>query len=273
MSALDRVSALVDAADADRAVAEIWEALGLGCQEREMGDRLALDVWVPGGGARAARDVGEILSRAGIAAEVETEPEPDDWEDGLRRHHQPVVIAGRLSLRPPWAAARPDLLDIVIDPGMAFGTGQHATTRGCLELMCRISPEGPLLDLGCGSGVLAIAGRRLGFDPIRAIDLDPLATDATLRNARANGVGLAVARMDVLRACYPLAQTVTANLMSELLLDLAERLCSARTPRTLILSGLQEHEAPEVVAEYERRGFGQRDEVAADGWVSALLER
>ena len=273
MTALDRVTATVSAQHADRAVAEIWDVLGLGCQERAVGERLALDIWVPGGGLATARQVTEILTAAGVEAEVETAPEPDDWEDGLRRHHQPISIAGRLHLRPPWAPAHPSLLDIVIDPGMAFGTGQHATTRGCLELMCQIPAEGPLLDLGCGSGVLSIAGRRLGFDPVRAIDLDPLATDATIENALANGVGLAVARQNVLADRYPFAPTVVANLMSELLLDLAARLCAADEIRTLILSGLQDHEAPEVVASYERRGFSQRAEVAADGWVSALLVR
>ena len=212
-----------------------------------------------------------MLAEVGAGDTVETAEESDDWKDALKRHHQPVAIGGRLYLRPPWVAPRAGFLDVVIDPGMAFGTGQHATTRGCLELLARIPAEGALLDLGCGSGVLAIAARRLGFAEARAIDLDPLAVEATIANSRANGVGLAVAQVDVLHAKVAWASTVTANLMSDALLELAPLV--GVTTRRIILSGLMDDEAPEVIAAYERRGFGLQDSVSADGWTTALLVR
>src|SRR5690606_664719 len=106
----------------------------------------------------------------------------------MRAFHTPVEVAGRLRVRPPWEPPREGLLDVVIDPGMAFGTAQHATTRACLELLCGLPAGGPLVDAGCGSGVLSVAARRLGFGPVWAIDSDPLSVEATVGNARRNGV-------------------------------------------------------------------------------------
>ncbi len=112
--------------------------------------------------------------------------------------HRPVEVAGRLLVRPPWEPPRAGLLDVEIDPGMAFGTAQHGTTRACLELLAGLpGPRAGLLDAGCGSGVLSIAARRLGFDPVWSVDFDPLAVDATIANARRNGVGLRVARRTI----------------------------------------------------------------------------
>ena len=116
---------------------------------------------------------------------------PDDWAERWKRFHAPVLVGGRLWVRPPWEAAplRPGVLDLVIDPGQAFGTGAHPTTRLCLELLLGLEPRGSLADLGCGSGVLAIAAARLGFEPgHRAWTPTAAAVDATHENARANGV-------------------------------------------------------------------------------------
>ncbi|HMM48846.1 MAG TPA: 50S ribosomal protein L11 methyltransferase, partial [Miltoncostaeaceae bacterium] len=96
----------------------------------------------------------------GLDVGATTAPQDDAWRDALRRFHRPVAIEGRLLVRPPWAEPQPGLADVVIDPGMAFGTAQHATTRACLTLLCSLPRRGALLDVGCGSGVLAIAARR-----------------------------------------------------------------------------------------------------------------
>ncbi len=122
-------------------------------------------------------------------------------------------------------------MELVIDPAQAFGTGAHATTRLCLELMLGAAGAGgPFLDLGCGSGVLAIAAARLGWDPVVALDYDPPSVEATLDNARVNGVSIEVRRHDLRVDPVASAPTVAANLLRPLLLAWAERLAAARVP-------------------------------------------
>jgi ribosomal protein L11 methyltransferase len=162
---------------------------------------------------------------------------------------------------------RPGVTEIVIDPGRAFGTGSHPTTRMSLELMLDLGDRGSFADLGCGSGVLAIAAAKLGFTPVAAFDSDAGAIEATRANARDNGVVLdRVERWDLRRDAPPPALTVTANLMRPLLLQLAPRL---ERPEALILSGLLDEEADEVAAAFaplrEQRRLSDR------GWTALLL--
>jgi ribosomal protein L11 methyltransferase len=201
---------------------------------------------------------------------VRGEEVADDWAERWRRYHQPVSVGGRVWIRPPWAPARPGALDLVVDPGQAFGTGAHPTTRLCLELMLRLERRGPFADLGCGSGVLAIAAAKLGFAPVVAVDNELAALEATRQNAAANGVALdVIERHDLRTAASPVAATVVANLTRPLLLRVAE--LSSERPETLIVSGLLEDEADEVTAaflplrERERRGL--------EGWSGVLLNR
>src|SRR4051794_3358099 len=130
---------------------------------------------------------------AGVRVRVKGEPVPDDWAERWKRFHRPVLVAGRVYVRPPWEreAVRPGVEEIVIDPGQAFGTGTHPTTAMCIELLLELEPEGSLWALGCGSGVLAIPAAKLGSEPVIALDSDLAALEATDRNARANGVRLA----------------------------------------------------------------------------------
>ena len=111
-----------------------------------------------------------------------------------------MVVGGRLRVRPPWEppAGDPGARELVVDPGQAFGTGAHATTRLSLELLLGLEAHGSFVDLGCGSGVLALAAARLGFAPVRALDYEQAAVDATLENARVNGIVLdEVAKADL----------------------------------------------------------------------------
>jgi len=138
-----------------------------------------------------------------------------------------VLDGGRLVVRPPWEPVVGAEVELVIDPGQAFGTGAHATTRLCLELMLGLSPDSGFVDLGCGSGVLAIAAARLGWGPVVALDNDVAAVDAAAENALVNGVDLVVRRHD-LRVDPPVsAPTVAANLLRPLLLTWASRLAGA----------------------------------------------
>lgn len=247
------------------------DALGTGCRETALpGGRVVLDLWVPRPRAEIAMATARAaLAGAGIAAELTSADEDDSWRTAMLAFHRPVEVAGRILIRPPWERPRPGLLDVAVDPGMAFGTGQHPTTRGCLTLLTRV-PPGPLVDVGCGSGILAIAARRLGHDPVWALDYDQLAVDATVANARANGVSLTVARRVLGRDALPEAPTVVANLTATLLRLLADVLAD-RPPRRAILSGLRVEEAPEVLAAFAPTGLAERDRVEEEGWAAILV--
>src|SRR3954469_1596082 len=207
----------------------------------------------------------------GIVVQVSGREVPDDWSERWKRFHRPVLIGGRIYVRPPWEepAVRPGVTEIVIDPGQAFGTGTHPTTALCLELMLDLELGGSFADLGCGSGVLAIAAAKLGFAPVTAVDAERQAVEATNRNARDNGVVLdRVERHDLRGDSAPLADVVAANLMRPLLLRIAERMGPERPP-TLILSGLLDNEADEVAGAFapltEQRRLQDR------GWSALLL--
>jgi ribosomal protein L11 methyltransferase len=158
----------------------------------------------------------------------------------------------------------------VIDPGRAFGTGSHATTRLCLELLLDTPASGALADWGCGSGVLAIAAAKLGFAPVVAVDNDPASVEASAANARANGVEVAVGRLDLRAEQPPWAPTVTANLVRPLLLGLAQAM--DRPPDRLIASGLLVEEADEVAAAFAPTGLRERERRAGGEWAALLLE-
>jgi ribosomal protein L11 methyltransferase len=214
----------------------------------------------------------------GVRVRVRGEPVADDWPERWKRFHEPVLVevatpsesapAPSLWVRPPWSAPRAGALDLVIDPGQAFGTGAHPTTRLSLELMLGIDARGSFADLGCGSGVLAIAAAKLGFAPVTAVDNEIAALDATRANAAANGIELdVVERLNLREQPPPAADTVAANLMRPLLLELARRI--ERRPRTLILSGLLDEEADEVVAAFAP--LLERRRLTAAGWSAVLL--
>jgi ribosomal protein L11 methyltransferase len=210
---------------------------------------------------------------AGVRVTVSGEQLADDWSERWREFHQPVMVgqgSKRFFVRPPWSAPHESAIDLVIDPAQAFGTGAHPTTRLSLELLLGLPACGALADLGCGSGVLAIAAARLGFAPVTAVDNEPAALAATLENARANGVELdRVALVNLRAEAAPQAPTVTANLVRPLLLALAER--TRERPRTLIVSGLLEGEEDEVAAAFAPLREHRR--LQLHGWSALLLCR
>jgi len=221
----------------------------------------------------------------GVLVQVSGREVPDDWSERWKRFHRPVLIDGRLYVRPPWEqpAVRPGVTEIVIDPGQAFGTGTHPTTALCLELMLGLKPAGSFADLGCGSGVLAIAAAKLGFGPVTAVDAERAAIEATRANALANGVAVgegeralagripaiaSIERADLRNAAAPKADVVAANLMRPLLLRVAE-LWSGQPPATLIVSGLLDHEADEVAAAFAP--LAEQRRLSSLGWSALLL--
>ena len=201
-----------------------------------------------------------------------------EWAEAWKAHYVAQRI-GRVLIVPSWAqdeAAAAGEVAIVLDPGMAFGTGLHPTTRGCLELLQSISMPESVLDVGCGSGVLSLAALRLGAGRAVGLDTDPLAVEATRANAERNGLATRVdARLGSLPSepedRYPL---ILANLVAAVLIELAPGLAGHLEPGgTLLASGIIEPRADEVIAAMVEAGLavvGRRD----DGeWVSLRLRR
>jgi ribosomal protein L11 methyltransferase len=207
--------------------------------------------------------------------EVRTSEVADDWDRRWRSFHRPLVLDG-LAVRPPWESSVGAAVELVIDPGQAFGTGAHATTRLCLEMMLSSSVGGGFLDLGCGSGVLAIAAARLGWDPVVALDYDPASVEATTDNARVNGVEIEVRRHDLRADPVTVAPTVAANLLRPLLLTWAARLATlppAALPEIVIASGLLVGEADEVAGGFAAVGLEEARRLDSGEWAALLLQR
>jgi ribosomal protein L11 methyltransferase len=184
----------------------------------------------------------------------------DGWEDRWRTFHKPVRV-GRLWIGPPWETPDEGLLPVVVDPGRAFGTGAHPTTRLCLELLQRIAP-GSLLDVGCGSGVLSIAAALLGFTPVTGVDTEDAAIEATHANAAANGVEV---RAELVSVDTPLppAEVGVANISRDAVLALPGRI----DVETLVTSGY-------LVAEtLALAGYTHVERLGLDGWAADLHRR
>ena len=264
-----RLGVRVPRESAELVAAELL-ALSPGGLEEVALDRGLVELAIYGAPGELA-DLGELRAVVGDAlVEVVSTEVPDDWSERWRDWHRPLDV-GPLRVRPPWEPARPGALDVVIDPGQAFGTGAHPSTRLCLELLCELPAGGPLADWGCGSGVLALAAARLGFDPVLACDHDPASVEATLAAAAVNRLEVEVSRCDLRRAPGPWAPAVTANLVRPLLLEVAAVM--DRPPERLIASGLEVGEADEVAAAFARRGLREAARREGDGWSAILLAR
>jgi ribosomal protein L11 methyltransferase len=185
---------------------------------------------------------------------VDTTDVPDGWADRWRDFHHGSKV-GRFWVGPPWET-------ITIDPGRAFGTGAHPTTRLTLELLQTLDP-GSLLDVGCGSGVLSIAAAKLGFAPVVGVDLDEAAVEATIANARANGVTVEARRADALTDELPHVDVALANVA----LDVVERLLQRLPAERVVTSGYLGRDRPDV------EGWTHVDRATADGWAADVLAR
>jgi len=267
-----RLALRVARADAEIALAELLELVPAGVEEVDRGDTIEYALY---GAPSELPELPALKAAAGAAfVEVTTTEVADDWSERWRSFHRPVTIGERLHVRPPWHGAPADggLLDVVIDPAQAFGTGAHDTTRLCLELLLEIEPAGPLVDLGCGSGVLAIAACKLGWQPVLGLDHEHASVAATLDNAAANGVRLQARHADLLRdSAIPSAPTVVANLMRPLLLHVACAGFAGEVPRTLVISGLLAHEAGEVATAFAAHGLRERTRRHGGEWTALTL--
>jgi ribosomal protein L11 methyltransferase len=252
-------------------LAELLELAPSGVEEVAIGeDVVEYAVYGPPGELPALHDL--RAAAAGSLIDVSTSEIADDWSERWRDFHRPLVLEGRLTVRPPWEPPAATPIDLVIDPGQAFGTGAHATTRLCLELMLELPASGGFIDLGCGSGVLAIAAARLGWGPVIALDNDPASLAATGANAAANDVEISVARHDLRTDAVIVAETVTANLLGPLLRTWAGRLAAARElPRSLIVSGLLADEVDSVAVAFAALELRERARRVRGEWSALLL--
>jgi len=200
-----------------------------------------------------------------------------DWTEAWRQHYVAQRI-GRVVIVPSWATEpiAAGEVAVILDPGMAFGTGLHPTTRGCLEMLQEVVPmSDAVLDVGCGSGILGIAALRLGAGRVVAVDTDAQAVQATIDNAARNGVSESVhASLDTLapgpRERYGL---VVANLVAAVLIDLAPRLADHLAPDgRLIAGGIIEPRAEEVIAAMSAAGLRVAERRDHGEWVSLHLE-
>jgi ribosomal protein L11 methyltransferase len=223
-----------------------------GFEEAEREDGVEFSAYTAASGERQLRAAFGSVASAPVEA---------DWAERWRDFHVPVRV-GALWIGPPWEQRPRGVVPVVIDPGRAFGTGAHATTRLCLELLAQ-SKRGGLLDLGCGSGVVAVAAAKLGFSPVFALDSDPAAVEATRANARRNGVAIEIRHGDALDEPLPRADVAVANLE----LDLVEAVAARLHARLLIASGYFESDDPRLPR------FERRERRTAEGWVADVFER
>lgn len=289
-----RLALRVKRSDAELVLADLLELAPGGVEEIELprgdGEEGVVEYAVYGAPGELP-DLPDLRAAAGGAlVEVSTSEVPDDWSERWKRFHRPVLVSSpsanvpALHVRPPWEAPsdHPDTLEIVIDPAQAFGTGAHATTHLCLELLLEIAAtepdRGAALDVGAGSGVLAIAASKLGYAPVLALDNDRESVRAILANAAVNGVEVDAHRCDLREQTLPWPDeygegkhpvsvadvrvgreatrtVVLANLLHPLLLELAGMICFSRPPLRLelIASGLLREQADEVAEEFAKR--------------------
>jgi ribosomal protein L11 methyltransferase len=223
-----------------------------GFVEERRGNSVELASFTDSAGADRLRDV---------FGRVETEPVASGWEDEWKRFHQPVQV-GSLWIGPPWEDAPEGVEPMVIDPGRAFGTGAHPTTRLCVQLLLELEP-GSIVDVGCGSGVLAIAAAKLGFAPVVAIDLDEAAVEAATRNVAANGVEVEVSLVDASGHGLPAAEIAVANIDVPTL----GRLSPPAPWAVLVTSGYYEADRPTFP------GFAHVARKTDSGWAADLFGR
>jgi ribosomal protein L11 methyltransferase len=224
-----------------------------GFEERDVGAASELALYV------------ETAALDGLRArlpDATVEPVDDGWEDAWRAYHLPVEVAG-IWLGPPWETPPDPARAVVIDPGRAFGTGAHPTTRLCVGLLAGVVRGGSLIDVGCGSGVLAIAAARLGFGPISCLDIDPVAVETAHANAAANGVSVEARVLDALREPLPPADVAVANV----LLGPVEAILARVDAGEAVTSGYLDGERPAYP------GWTHVETVVRDGWAADRFRR
>jgi ribosomal protein L11 methyltransferase len=253
MTDVVRVAVSVQETEREATIARLLVVAPQGFDEESSGHSTEFGVYV-------SRDDSELVRSSFPGSRIEEVP--PGWEDGWREFHHGVSVGG-LWIGPPWEARPEDAPAVVIDPGRAFGTGAHPTTRLCVELLARLASRGHLLDVGCGSGVLAIAAVRLGFRPVVAVDVDPVAVEVAGSNAAANGVVIETDLVDAAVDRLPPADVVVANIALGTVGLVLERADAADA----ITAGYLPSEQPAVP------GWRSMTRLELDGWAADHFRR
>lgn len=232
-------------------------------------------------GLRAIRDAG---LNAGAGRIVFKSVPKENWSESWKRHFKPIAYGDRLLIKPSWIKRRPirGQAVVILDPGLSFGTGNHPTTSYCLEQLAEAelsSGEKSFLDIGTGSGILAIAAAKLGFAPVRAVDFDPEAVRVARVNAKQNGVATQVelAQEDITRV--PLKSprkfdVVCANLISNLLIAERKRIVNRlKKGGKLVVAGILRKEFAEVRESFEELGLELIRSKTGGEWRSGVFAR
>lgn len=228
----------------------------------------------------------QFSERNGRTAMVEISIKPvrdEDWENNWKAFYRPFDVGERLHVRPCWVDREPppDRIPLILDPGLIFGTGVHASTRMCLEAVeSVVRPGDSVHDLGCGSGILSIACILLEAGKAVGVDIDPMARDIAMKNAGYNGIecfsaltGNVVTDASLRRVLSENpADIVLANIVADVILSLSEAFSSFLKPEgRLICSGILESRSDEVREALERNGFLTDQAKRSDGWVCLVL--
>ena len=230
----------------------------------------------------AAAALRSALDIVGVSPEIKVRTFPDeDWTLSYRLHFKTTEISPRLAVVPTWEEYVPAEGQAVLrmDPGMAFGTGNHATTRACLEYIAEAEVAPAFLDVGCGSGILAVAAKLLGFGDVRGFDLDADAVEVAKETASLNGVPVPFFRGDLSghmegNPDIVPADFVAANVLGPVLIRFAERIASLVNPGgRIILSGILDELYREVKAKYESLGFREVSSKLIGEWRTGLFAK
>lgn len=235
--------------------------------------------------AAQADGVERALVEAGRLAGLSLQPERStlsrsDWAESWKRFFHVEKISERVVVRPSWEPyeAKPGERVITLDPGLSFGTGKHATTQACLRFLDRLAAEDAgrsVLDMGCGSGILAIGAKLLGFADVRGFDNDPDCIQVSDENAGFNGVAIPFA-LDDLSHAHPAADVVVANILAPVLIQFAAQVAgslAAGPQARLVVSGILDEQYAAVRAAYEAQGLAEVESLLIENWRSGLFRR
>src|SRR5208337_3505460 len=223
---------------------------------------------------------GKILEDAGLEHGISFDYvyiSERDWNESWKKKFEPIDAGECFSILPPRENRKEGRINLIIDPGMAFGTGHHETTRTCLMLLERFAQnctKGRFLDVGTGTGILAIAASMLGFSHVVALDTDPLAINASQRNIKLNNIENIVIREGTVANAFGTFDFIAANLLSDILINIAPDLAPCLDPAGIaLMSGMLSGQEDDVIEAMVKQGLKLSEKYFDGRWVSVAMTR